>query len=311
VSLSRRQPALCAATVVTAGVFLATGTWVGCTVVVDTDGFACEGPSCSSDGGTKSNDEETGAPPNTNPDGSSAGDGGRDGDVPPDASLSPSALYREAVLADEPVAYYRLGERSGIAAKDERKTSDGIYVNPLLGEPSLIQGDDTAARFEGMSVVPIGDVVDVSGTKSFSVELWLRSSGLDSIYRYVFMKEYGGPGPNRRGMSIFVKDSSVTTERYVAGNGIFISYGGLTANTTVHAVATYDGMAVRLYANGVLASANDDVRTITLPITDPAYIGANNSSLSNAFRGTIDEVAVYAKPLTETRIRVHYELGRR
>ena len=54
-----------------------------------------------------------------------------------------SLAYRDAVLAKNPVAYWRLGEAAGPTAFDETKNGhNGIYIgNPTFGQPGAIHGD--------------------------------------------------------------------------------------------------------------------------------------------------------------------------
>ncbi len=93
-----------------------------------------------------------------------------------------------------------------------------------------------------------------------------------------------------------------------------------------HVVATYDGMAICIYLNGVLDNRQtvntapndiDPSRAAVLP-TDPAFadvalaIGDRISligapPLHRTFNGLIDEVAVYGTALSADRILAHYE----
>jgi len=62
------------------------------------------------------------------------------------------SAYSDAVLADMPVRYYRLGDSSGTTAVDSSGNSqDGTYTGGVtLGASGAIQGDaDTAATFDG------------------------------------------------------------------------------------------------------------------------------------------------------------------
>ena len=74
------------------------------------------------------------------------------GDAPADASAdspadAPSSVYRAAVLADSPLAYWRLGETSGTVAHDETGNGhDGTYVGGVtLGQPGALTGDANTA----------------------------------------------------------------------------------------------------------------------------------------------------------------------
>src|SRR5687768_14662270 len=91
-----------------------------------------------------------------------------------DRSL-PSA-YSMTVLADAPVAYWRLGEASGPFAFDATGHGHtGTYMmSPGLGTPGAIAGDsDTAVRFDG-----INDHVRFNQVLggNFTLEAWIRTT---------------------------------------------------------------------------------------------------------------------------------------
>jgi hypothetical protein len=89
---------------------------------------------------------------------------------------SPLAPYASAVLADHPVAYWRLGEASGTTAIDSSAhLQTGAYFNGVsLGQPGALPGDpNTAARFDGVNdhaqfPNPVGD--------DFTVEAWINTT---------------------------------------------------------------------------------------------------------------------------------------
>jgi Concanavalin A-like lectin/glucanases superfamily len=95
-----------------------------------------------------------------------------------------SLAYRAAVMAKNPIAYWRLGESSGPNALDETQNGhDGIYIgNPTFGQPGAIQGDsNTAVQFNGSNYVEIPDSVDLSqptSTFGLTVEAWMRPDTL-------------------------------------------------------------------------------------------------------------------------------------
>ena len=65
-----------------------------------------------------------------------------------------SSPYGSAVMQDQPLAYWRLGESSGTLAADfSGNTRDGNYNGGVtLGQPGAVSGDpDTASLFNGSS----------------------------------------------------------------------------------------------------------------------------------------------------------------
>ena len=66
------------------------------------------------------------------------------------ATASPPR-WASAVLADNPVSYWRLDESSGTNAADSKGSNTGTYTNgPTLNQPGALAGDaDTAVSFDG------------------------------------------------------------------------------------------------------------------------------------------------------------------
>jgi hypothetical protein len=72
-------------------------------------------------------------------------------------ALAQVATYQATVLADHPIAYYRLGEPSGfpVALNSSGNEYTGTYENfPVLGEPPLIvDTTNTSVNFATGDVV--------------------------------------------------------------------------------------------------------------------------------------------------------------
>ena len=93
--------------------------------------------------------------------------------------------YERAVLADRPVAYWRLGEASGPTAVDA--TGHGhngkYHGHPTYGEAGALAGDrNTAVGLQGQEYVEIPESVHFSQPDShvgLTVEVWMRPDALD------------------------------------------------------------------------------------------------------------------------------------
>ena len=75
----------------------------------------------------------------------------------------------------------------------------------------------------------------------------------------------------------------------------------LTANTWAHLAATYDGVTMRLYVNGVQVASRAQTGAIATS-TNPLQIGGD-SIYGQYFAGLIDEVRVYNRALSAPRSR--------
>src|SRR2546421_5251345 len=99
----------------------------------------------------------------------------------PSTAATPTAppSYRASVLADHPVAYWRLSEATGAVMADASGNgNDGAYAGAVtLGQPgALASAGDTAVGFE-----PTGGAARVARMTSLpaklvTIEVWLNQS---------------------------------------------------------------------------------------------------------------------------------------
>jgi hypothetical protein len=249
-------------------------------------------------------------------------DGGGVGDAP-SADGPASSAYAAAVLADHPVAYFRLGEPSGAVAVNEiDPTKNGAYP-PLdvvkLGAPGAILGEsDTAVSFEGPpeskdSKAKMAGGVDLSGNKKFSIEVWVKASPNTAGNSYVI--DYENHDSGRTGWDLLVQDThGFVFERYgTPANAVAFSAINVADDAWHHLVATFNGTDMYLFVDGELAGnkGTTDNMIGALP-PDGWSIGSQNCDCStNHLLGVIDEVALYADVLTQQQIRVHYHASGR
>ncbi len=224
----------------------------------------------------------------------------------------PNIAYSDAVLADQPVAYWRLGETSGDVAVDAAGEFDGTYLNGVaLGDPGALVGDpDPAARFSAVSQT----MVDVPFAYElnplvFSVEVWAMATG-GTGHRSPLTSRADGP---QRGYIFY----AVPDETWQFWTGTSTGWNSLpgpaiSMGAWAHLVGTYDGAIKRFYVNGAEVGSNISAFTPN----DMAVLriggGATESLTGNYFfEGSVDEAAIYDKVLTPEQILTHYAVGAR
>jgi hypothetical protein len=226
---------------------------------------------------------------------------------------SANAQYRDQVAADFPSFYWRLGESSGTTAADATgQGQTGTYQSgTTLGQPGALTNDsNTAALFNGST----GRVTSNSSAinpQTFSVEVWFRTTTTRG-------GKLVGFGNSQTGTS-----SSYDRHLYMTNGGqlIFGVWAGSARTVTAsgnynnglwhHAVGTMGPDGVALYVDGVLVGTNT---TTYYAQTYDGYwrVASDNLSgwpqrpASNAFNGTIDEVAVYRTILPATSVADHF-----
>jgi hypothetical protein len=256
--------------------------------------------------------------------------------------------YREVVLAARPVAYWRLGEKSGTTAHDASgHQHDGRYVNrPRLGLPGAISGDrDTSIGLDGAearSYVEIASSRDFSvatSGKGLSVEVWLRTparldfAGQDSADGpYVHWLGKGEPGNSEWALRFYSSKSKTRPNRISAyvfnreaakgkknlGAGAYFQ-DKLKPNAWLHVVATYDpptqkNARAQIFRDGKPSPHNGSSGTLyrsfgVVPKAGTTPVRLGTADLRTFLSGGLDEVAIYPRVLTRQEIARHYSAG--
>jgi hypothetical protein len=245
-----------------------------------------------------------------------SGNGGAAGAAPSSSQTTGGsggapASYRDVVLSDMPIGYWRLGDSGNLTAVDEIGDTPGTYLGDFLqGAPGALAGDpDTAVEFAGTNgVIAFGDVFDL---QSFTIELWVRPAPPLSEYRHLVSKRQMDTNGSQ-GYGIYdhadtgLKFEVVRDSQYSA-----VSTKNYLPRAWNHLVGTFDGTSVRFFVNGDEVNPAS-VKPLTLANIDgPFLIGAVNAAGVGAFDGTLDEVAIYDKALTLFRVVAHYQAGQR
>ncbi len=228
------------------------------------------------------------------------------GEAPDGASDS----YATVVLADLPLAYWRLDETAGTIAVDATGNGhSGLYSGAVtLGVPGALAGDpSTAVDFDGTNgMITLASGFDFVGTAAFSLEAWVRPAVVDNSWRHVFTSEHRVMP--RQGYALLYHDpEGVKLERTVDDVEMADFVPQPLPGAFVHLVATYDSAVLRLYVNGLLVTQTQDSRAMP-SIVENALIGSAGVTEAS-FAGRIDEVAVYGAALSSERIAAHFAAG--
>jgi hypothetical protein len=265
-----------------------------CTLLVDTSGLGGEdaAPGDAGDGAVDIGDTRDA----TALDASDASDASDAGAIQP---------YVAAVLADQPLLYYRFEETSGISARDGMNRADGEYIGTyVLGGEGVLPGTHSLELDGGGGGVDIRNVLDISGRKPVTFESWYKPSRYDTSYRFVTdAVRYPNGRRDSFGLPVHATND-IILERWVDDAQVRASAPLPTTGVYHHVVATYDGDALRLYVDAKLVASAADARPLG-PGTIPLFLGKSDNSTESLF-GLLDEVAIYDKALEAARITAHY-----
>lgn len=216
--------------------------------------------------------------------------------------------YHNVIIADNPLAYYRCGEESGSVLVDEidSPAQDGsINGSVTYGEPGAIADDPDTAIFctdadAQYLEVPIS--LDTQTNDGLTIEFWLDWSANRIVFRDNDLS--GGTLLFDTSGEVFVRivdttfSTGLTTADYRDGE-------------FHHWVIEYDHAAgaMNLYIDGALAFT--DAASLSGATADWFRFFRNATSTGSGANaeGTIDEIALYDKPLGATRVQAHYDAG--
>jgi len=241
-------------------------------------------------------------------------------------SVSASALsYSDAVLADAPVAYWRLGDAGSPAVDVVAGRDLGYAGSPDPGRGGAIFGDsDSSTGFNGdRSALSLAYDAALN-TAEFTIEAWVQVSGDCESQTECHQYFVSSRATNWKGyyLSVFRNPSSNLirwgfTLGRTDGNpgnewGGFETPPELTLqqiqNDWHHLVGTYDGSVARLFVDGY--EAGSKTQNLAPNSGNSFTIGrGSDGDPRYPLTGSVDEVAYYDYALASSQIAFHYELG--
>lgn len=222
---------------------------------------------------------------------------------------TPATPYVRAVLADAPLAYYRLDEQYGTEAFDA--TGNG-YNGTIIGNiaydavGALVGDSDPAMGFDGASgSIACPSALSLNGLTAFSIEFLIWPNTTFAQFGRVVASD--NVGTNKKGFQVGVQPNAAGLF-FAIGNGTTtfeVDYNtALPTNRYTHVVAVWNGSTLFLYVNGTLAASIAAATTLA-NATFALNIG-RSPDVSNYYPGLADEVSIYNFALSGTRITAHY-----
>ena len=247
------------------------------------------------------------------------------------------AFWTGGILADDPVAYYPLGESPGSTTAHDFSGNalHGVYSDhyALLSEPGAqVSIDDSAVRFEtenpadndpanewgeGGTVLVQDDAGDpklqIAG--DLTIEFWFKRT--DDTWPWYHQRIVGkGDTNGGRNYGIWLQPKVPSASAQVIfqqtnGDQLPVqlkSTSAIPIEQWTHVAAVIQGDQAYLYINGQLE--NQATRPgLPAANSDPFVVGfgPHDEGLASHFPGSVDEVAIFDKALSADRIAEHYD----
>lgn len=222
--------------------------------------------------------------------------------------------YFQAVLADSPLGYWRLGEtpQAGtwtVADSSGNGRNASVSGQIFASQTGLLVADSNAAMSYSRNLnesinITIGATAPIVGSQSFTLEALIKpnSTALAAAETAIC-----GFGTNVAHKTAILELASGTPGLDTNGSGVN-SPTALTAGNIYHLVARYDatGPTADIWVNAV-QKATGSVTAMNLPTSYSFQIFNAPAGVSTLnFLATADEVAWYAGVLSSARILAHY-----
>lgn len=232
------------------------------------------------------------------------------------ADLTSSDDYADIIIADAPLAYYRLGEKDGYESMFDRMDNHhGTATDVVWEQTGAIApsgSEDTAAYFDGVSSETYVNDLIIANSDDFTVEGWFK---VNTGGRFELRRGRDGQGA---GWSIVVQydfDTQAYLFAVVTTSGGNAQYAmtpsvSVVADTWYHFAAMWEGgVGITLYHDG-LPVGQTLTTTTTLRDSTFGWTFGINSDGTVYHENYMDEVAIYDRLLTPAEIIEHYITGK-
>ncbi|MCK5922055.1 MAG: hypothetical protein KAG66_14025, partial [Methylococcales bacterium] len=166
----------------------------------------------------------------------------------------------------------------------------------------------------------VGEAIEFNGSSShinlgslditspaLSIAMWFKPDDFGTHDARLISKATGTANSAHYWMVSTIRNSGQHKLRFRlktenGGTSTLIGYAALASGVWTHVTATYDGVAMKLFQDGVQVGSLAKTGAITTSASVEAWIGANPGS-TRYFDGLIDDVRIYTEALNVTTIQ--------
>jgi hypothetical protein len=223
----------------------------------------------------------------------------------------PTATYAGQILADQPIAYWRLGDGGSATADASGHGHAASLVGDVMtGAPGALASEaDPAMTFDGESGY-LDEGTPISVGDDFTIEAWVKASSSNAGGPIVSVGTGSGSTP-AGARALYLESGRFRGMADLSSQWpSYMVQAGPVDVTAWHFVVftTHGGTELKLYVDGALVASSSVPRT-------PGFNGAVRVAWSSAewlpkFGGFVDEVALYDHALSPERVQAHFNGGK-
>jgi hypothetical protein len=215
------------------------------------------------------------------------------------------------------LSQWRLGDillTGGTVAVDSVGSNTGAYLNGVTQGTNgdLVNDNNTSATFDGTndylqksspSALPVGSAAR-------SVELWFKTTRTTQQTLFTYGSR---AGTGEFGLILGAGGTSVTAwGGDGTANPVFALPAAVNNGKWHYIVETYSSTAVDVFIDGTALAAQNAARATVIDAYGfqlAAVVVPGDANSGFYFAGSLDEVAVYSRALSQTDVTNHYQLG--
>jgi hypothetical protein len=217
--------------------------------------------------------------------------------------------YEAAIVASGPTSYWRFEDSDAAAANTIAQGPVGTISGTVsTGEQSAAPALGRCLRFQaGGVMIPFSPLIEP--TEEFAVELWMNADPAGPTFGFALsMGRDIAIGSLKFVMRPTLPDCTLICGKNDYVRGSWPVPAGSTTSAWHHYVFTWSRAANRatMFVDGVVVSDLPFATTFTTN-QQPLFIGRHGlPTFPYYFVGSIDEVAIYQRSLSETEVLQHY-----
>ena len=217
--------------------------------------------------------------------------------------------YDSIVLADGPVAYWKLDEVSGTTINDSLSTYNGTITGTYALDQNSLINSGKSILLNGGYIYGSGTPAGVSDQTAFSIELWCKFSDISNVNQILFDQRNSTGSNSNCGLQYRGDTGKIRMDKYLPTGSQIESKITPASNKIYHIVYSEDATNRWLYINGELDVTDSSPETFSGSNMDRWAIGAQAYTFTETFKGDIQAVAVYDYALTAEQVLTHYLSG--
>ena len=209
------------------------------------------------------------------------------------------------------VAYWPLNEGTNIIVVDKTtNTNNGTLVN----NPTWESGEDcfreNCISFDGINDhIIVSNSASLNPSSEITFSVWIKPTDITTSRYYSIMRQ--DSGANRKLLAFQEYGTVLALGLNIGGTygetDSLIDPDDFTDGQWHHIVYTYNGNFVNLYVDGSLKNGPVP-RTGVIASETAQFVIASNKTTSEFFKGSIDDIRVYERALTQSEIESMYKM---